>query len=171
MASSYRLKRGPVIALLLVVGVVGALLLGRGQLRPALDVYDPVVVPAAYAGTTYAVDGAVCLRASSAGASVSGVEDGGGTRIGLRPEGTPVTIAFPVAQDALAPLDGLDVAAGDSTCTRVLVTPDGQGEQRAQEVSLKVRYGPFGLLRTTMSVTPPVTLQVTGTGSDPRTAG
>jgi len=168
VASQYRLKRGPAVALLLLVGVVGALLLARGSVKPGVDVYAAVTVPAAYDGTTYAFDGLVCLRGSSVGASVRGVSGGRDTRIGLRPADAAVTVAFPVAQDAVRPLDGADVPAGDQQCTRVLVSPHGQGEQRAGQVRVSFRYGPFGLLRTTARVTPPVTLQVTGRGQDPR---
>lgn len=171
MASEYRLKRGPVLVLLLVVGVVGALVLARSSVRPHIDVYGAVTVPAAYDGTTYAFDGLVCLRGSSVGATVRSTATQAGTRIGLRPDGAPPAVAFPVAADAVRPLDGTAIPAGDQTCTRVLVSPHGQGDRRAAPVSVSFRYGPFGLLRSTVRVTPPVTLQVTGTGTDPRTSG
>ena len=169
MASEYRLKRGPIIGLLLIVGVVGALFLARGSVRPRVDVYAAVTVPAAYAGTTYAFDALVCVHTSSVGATIDAVSAGGSTRLGLRPVGLPVTVAFPVAGDAVAPLAGAKVAAGDQRCTRLLVTAKGTGDQRADPVRLHFRYGPFGLLRRSETVTPPVTLQVTGTGTDPRT--
>ena len=51
----------------------------------------------------------------------------------------------------------------------MLVTARGQGEQHAEPVQVHLRYGPFGLLRSTVDVTPPVVLQVTGDGDDPRT--
>lgn len=168
MASQYRLKRGPVIALLVVVGVVGGLLLARGSVRPAVDVYGAVTVPAAYDGTTYAFDSLVCLRASSVGASVSGIDQAGRTRLGLRPQGQALTVAFPVQADAVRSAQGLDIAAGDQTCTRVLVTAHGQGDQRAEPLKVHLAYGPLHVLRSTVTVTPPVTLQVTGTGTDPR---
>lgn len=171
MASEYRLKRGPVLVLLAVVGVVGAFVLARGSVKPQVDVYGAITVPDAYEGTTYAFDGLVCLSASSVGASVRGDDQDGTTRIGLRPEGDAVTVAYPAPQDALAPLDGTSVPAGEQQCTRVLVTADAQGEVRADPVRVGFRYGPFGLLRSTTTVTPPVTLQVTGTGTDPRAAG
>ncbi len=169
MASEYRLKKGPVLGLLLVVGVVGALLLARNYVKPHVDVYAPVTVPAAYEGTTYAFDGLVCLRGSSSGATVSGTRDGRDTRLGLRPDGAPVTVAFPVAAGAVRPLAGAQVPAGEQRCARVVVTPHAQGDVRAQAVRVSFRYGPFGVLRSTATVVPPVTLQVTGTGTDPRT--
>jgi len=169
VASEYRLKRGPVVGLLLIVGVVGALLVARSSVRPQVDVYGAVTVPAAYDGTTYAFDSLVCVHASSVGATVDDVSAAGGTAVGLRPAGRPVTVAFPVAADAVTPLEGTRIAAGDQTCTRLLVTARGRGDQRAGRVRLHFTYGPFGLLRRSQTVTPPVTLQVTGTGTDPRT--
>ena len=170
--SDYRLKRGPVIVLLVLVGLFGTFFIGRSSTRPVLDVQAPVTVPQAYAGTPYAFDGLVCLRASSVAAEVTGVSGGTGgevvTQLLQRPPGSPVTVAFPLEGDAGAPLDGLRVASGDSTCLRVVVAADGQGDQRAREVEVSVAYGPLGLLRSTLSVTPPVLLQVTGTGRDPR---
>lgn len=169
MASEYRLKRGPVVGLLLVVGLVGALLVARGSTRPHVDVFQGLTLPAAYDGTTYAFDGLLCVRASSVGATVDGVSSGTGARLGLRPSGAPVTEAFPVAAGALSPLAGTRVAAGDQTCLRLLLTPHGSGDHRAAPVRLHFRYGPLGLLRSSVTVTPPITLQVTGTGTDPRT--
>lgn len=169
MASEYRLKRGPVIVVLAVVAVLGVLLIGRSSVKPQVDVYGAITVPDAYDGTTYAFDGLVCLRASSIGARIGGSADGGDTRIGLRPDGAPVTIAYPVRMGDIRPLSGTQVSAGDQQCTRVLVTPHGAGQRRAGAVRVSFRYGPFGLLRSTATVVPPVTLQVTGTGTDPRT--
>lgn len=169
MASEYRLKRGPIIGLLVIVGIVGALLVARSSVRPQVDLYSPVTVPAAYAGTTYGFDALVCVHASSIGATLDEVSASGSTRLGLRPPGTPVTVAFPVDPQAVVPAEGLEVAAGDQQCTRLLVTAQGQGDQRADPVRLHFTYGPFGLLRRTETVTPPVVLQVTGTGTDPRT--
>ncbi len=172
MSSTYRLKRGPTLALLLVVGLIGVVLIGRSSTRPTLYVLVPVAVPAAYAGTTYAFDGLVCLQAGSVGAEVVGVDastvDGVRTEIALRPPGAPPAVAFPVDPGASAPLEGLRIAAGDDPCARVLVTADGQGERAAGPVQVRFRYGPLGLFRTTATVTPPVVLQVTGTGTDPR---
>lgn len=169
MASQYRIKRGPVIGLLLIIGVVGGLLLARSSVRPKVEVYQGVSVPAAYDGTTYAFDGLVCVQASSIGATVDSVSSGSVTRLGLRPAADPVTVAFPVAAGAVLPLQGAKLAAGDQECTRLLLTARGMGDRRAEPIRLHFRYGPFGLLRSSITVTPPVTLQVTGTGTDPRT--
>ncbi len=158
------------IGLLLLVGLVGGLLVLRSSTRPAVDVYGAVTVAEAYQGTTYGFDGLVCLRASSIGASVSSVRSSGDTRIGRTPEGARVAVAYPVPPDALASLEGVQIAAGDQLCTRLTVTPQGLGEQRAAPVEVRFRYGPLGLLRAGRTVTPPVTLQVTGTGTDPRTS-
>ena len=172
MSSTYRLKRGPALSVLVVIGVVGALLIGRSSTRPTLYVLVPVTVPAAYAGTTYAFDGLVCLQAGSVGAEVSGVEastaQGVRTEIALRPPGAPPAVAFPVEAGASVPLEGLRIAGGDDQCARVLVTADGKGERAAGPVEVRFRYGPFGLFRAGSTVTPPVLLQVTGTGTDPR---
>ena len=174
MSSTYRLKRGPAVAVLVLVGVVGTLLIGRSSTRPTLYVLTPVTVPAAYAGTTYAFDGLVCLQAGSIGARVSGVDQstvaGVRTEIALRPPGAPPAVAFPVEAGASAPLEGLRIAGGDDQCARVLVTADGQGERAAGPVQVRFRYGPFGVFRASSTVTPPVLLQVTGTGTDPRSS-
>ena len=172
LLSGYRLKRGPALAVLLVVGLVGALLIGRSSTRPGLVVLTPVTVPAAYAGTTYAFDGLVCVQAGSIGARVSSVEGstaaGVRTEIALRPPGAPPAVAFPVPADASLPLQDLELPGGGEQCARVLVTADGQGERAAGPVEVRFRYGPFGLFRSGSTVTPPVVLQVTGTGTDPR---
>jgi len=169
--SRYRLRRGPVVGLVLIVGLVGAYVIARGSLRPQLEVLAPVTVPGAYEGTTYAFDGLVCLRAGGVPVEVTGVDqaDGGPVRTHLlrRPPGAP-TVAFPVAAGAGLPVAGLRVPAGREPCLRVLATADGQGDQRAGQVTLHARYGPFGLLRAALEVRPPVLLQVTGTGRDPR---
>lgn len=168
LLQQYRLRRGPVLALLVLVGVVGALLISRASVRPQVDVFGPVAVPAAYAGTTYAFDGVLCVRATSVGTTVSSSVPDGATRVGLRPEGTPPAIAYPVDDAAVRPLSGASVAAGDQVCTRLLVRPGTTGRAVAAPVRLSFRYGPFGLLRSSTTVTPPVTLDVTGTGQDPR---
>jgi hypothetical protein len=168
LLQQYRLRRGPVLVLLLLVGVAGALLISRSQVRPQVDVFGPVTVPAAYDGTTYAFDGVLCVRASSVGTQVTATGAGSATRVGLRPDGAPPAVAYPVDARAVQPLAGTTVAAGDQVCTRLLVTPHGQGDRAAEPVTLSFRYGPFGLLRSSTTVTPPVVLQVTGTGVDPR---
>jgi len=174
MASEYRLKRGPVLALLLLVGIVGALLIARSSTMPQVDTAGEVTVPAAYAGTTYAVDTLVCLQTRGLAATVTEVRDGGGpvtTLLRRRPADAAVAVAYPVAPDAGTTLQGVRIGAADEECVRVLATPSAQGDQRASAVTVRFRYGPFGILRSGVTVTPPVLLQVTGTGTDPRAAG
>lgn len=170
-----RLRRKTVLVVLLVVGVLGGLVIARGSLRPQATTTGPVTLPEAYAGTTYALDGMACLAARSVPVTVTGASDselqGVRTRAVLRPPSAPVTVAYPVPPDAGDPLVGARVAAGEERCFRVLVTASGTGERRAGPVEMRVRYGPFGLLRSTLRLTPPVTLQVTGTGADPRARG
>ncbi len=168
VASSYRLRRGPALGVLLLVAVVGAYVVLRGSLSPQVDLSAPVTVPEAYAGTTYALDGVVCLRGRSTGASVASVSSPGGTRLGLRPPGSALAVAFPVDPGAVDRLEGARVPSGDELCTRLLVTPSATGEVRAGPVEITLHYGPFGLLSRTRTVRPPVVLQVTGTGTDPR---
>lgn len=167
----YRIKRGPVVGLLVVVALVGSYLIGRASLRPSLELLAPVTVPEAYEGTTYAFDGLVCLTAGDVGVEVTGVQDGGGpveTQLRQAPEGAPVTVAFPLEGEPGASLEGLRIPAGEQACVRVLTTPTRQGEERATEVEVSFRYGPGGLLRSSVSARPPVLLQTTGTGTDPR---
>lgn len=166
--SQYRLKRGPVLVLLLVVGVVGAFLIARSTARPTLEALAPVTVPMAYEGTTYAFDGLVCLRAGAFGAQVTEATGADGTSLALRPEGAPLTVAFPVPGGASQDLVGLELDAGEERCVRVLATPSAQGEARGGPVQVRFSYGPLGVLRSGLTVTPPVVLQVTGTGTDPR---
>ncbi len=167
-----RFRRGPVLALLVVVGLVGAAFIARDSLRPRLEPNGSLRVPAAYAGTTYAVDGLACLVARSVPVEIVEVQDSttGGlrTRLRGRPPGSTVTVGFPVPPEAGDSLVGVRVAAGDERCFRVLLTPEQTGERRAGAVSVRVRYGPFGVLRTGLEITPPAVLDVTGTGTDPR---
>lgn len=170
--SDYRLKRGPALLVLGVVGLVGGVLILASQTRPAVDVLAPVTVDGAYEGTTYAFDGLVCVRAADrVGARVSGTQGSSGdvaTQVGLRPEGDPPAVLFPVDPSALAPLDGLRLAAGEEQCVRVLARGDAQGALEAGTVAVTFRYGPLELLRRTVQVDLPVVLEVTGTGPDPR---
>lgn len=169
--SQYRLKRGPVVALLLVIGVVGALAIARSSTRPQVQTLSLVTVPEAYAGTTYAVDGLVCLQATAVGARVTEVtgEDAPATvDLVQRPPGTPPAVAYPVAPDDGTPLEGLELGRGEERCVRVLGRSDAQGDQRAGPVEVRFAYGPLGLLRAGVTVTPQLLLQVRGTGADPR---
>ncbi len=160
---------------MLLIGVVGALVIARGSLRPQATTTAAVTVPEAFAGTTYAFDGMACLAAKSVPVTVTSASDselqGVRTRAAVRPPAAPVTVAYPAPPDAGDPLAGVRVAAGEERCFRVLVTASGTGERRAGPVEMRVTYGPFGLLRSTLRLTPPVTLQVTGTGTDPRARG
>lgn len=171
----YRLRRGPALALLVVVGVLGSVVIVAGQLRPSLDVYDPVVVTGAAVGTTYAVDDQLCLRAAEVAARVSDVRvadaPGLDVALGLPPDDRPPVIAFPVEPDAVRPLEDALAPTDALLCLRLLLTPEREGTLPAPQVSVAVRYGPFGLLRRTFDVRPPTTVQADRTGTDPRTAG
>jgi len=156
----------------LVVAVVsGVLVLALGA-RPSGDAPVPVGVPQAYAGTTYAFDGVVCVGSQVAASTITGyqVEQADGSRTAfVRPPRGPITLGFPVDPDAGSSVDGYDVPAGEQGCTlRLLVTPEREGAVEAGTLRVRLRYGPFGLLRKTVSVTPDVTLQVVGSGADPR---
>ena len=168
-------SRRKLLLVVLLIGVVGALVIARGALRPQASTTAAVTVPEAYAGTTYAFDGMACLAAKSVPVTVTGASDselqGVRTRAVARPPDAPVTVAYPAPADAGDPLVGVRVAAGEERCFRVLVTAAVTGEKRAGPVEMRVSYGPFGLLRSTLRLTPPVTLQVTGTGTDPRARG
>ena len=167
LLAGYRLRRGPALVLLIAVGVIGSLLILRSQLRPALDVYNPVTVDQAAAGTTYAVDDQLCLRGAQVGATVRSV-DVGGVVTGLQVAGARPVIAFPVDPEDGEDLVGARVPARDDLCVRLLVSGEEQGSFRAPEVSISLRYGPLGLFRRTFDVTPPTTLVVDRTGRDPR---
>ena len=77
-------------------------------------------------------------------------------------------MAFPVPDGASRDLVGLQLDAGEEQCVRVLTTATAQGEVRGAPVEVRFSYGPLGVLRSGLTVTPPVVLQVTGTGTDPR---
>ena len=157
------------LAVLLVVGVVGALLIGRSSTRPTLDVLDARRrCPAAYAGTAYAFDGLVCLRAGSIGARVSGVdrEHGGGvrTQIGLRPPGRAAGGGVPGRGGGdRRRWRACGSPAGDAVRPGARRPRDGPGRAAPPgRCTVRFRYGPFGVFRTRATVTPPVVLQVTG---------
>lgn len=167
LLGGYRLRRGPALVLLVLVGVVGSLLILRSQLRPSLDVYNPVTVDQAAVGTTYAVDDQLCLRGAQVGATVRDVEPAGIVTGIQAAEGRPV-IAFPVDPADGTELVGARVPGRGELCLRLLLASEEQGTFRAPEVSVSVRYGPFGLFRRTFDVVPPTTLEVDRTGRDPR---
>lgn len=169
--SQYRLKRGPVLALLLLIGLVGAFVIARSSTRPQVEALPLVTVPEAHAGTTYAVDGLVCLKATAVGARVTEVEAEDATptvELVQRPQGAPPAIAYPVAPDGGSPLEGLELDRGEERCVRVLGRSDAQGDQRAGPLEVRFAYGPLGLLRAGVAVTPQLLLQVRNTGTDPR---
>ncbi|MCW2715660.1 MAG: hypothetical protein JWN88_2707 [Frankiales bacterium] len=170
-----RLRRVPRRRLLLgvlVIAVLGAVLVVALGARASARAVFPVGVEQAYAGTTYAFDGVVCVRSQVTGATVDRVtvrQAAGSTTRLVRPAGGPPTLGFPVDPAAGAAAKGYRVAAGAEDCgLRLLVTPDRTGALRAGALDLGLRYGPGGLLRRTITLEPPVTLDVTATGADPR---
>ena len=168
-----RVRRKPLLTGVLVVGVVGALLIFALGARPAASSGGRVGLERAYEGTTYAFDGLVCLGSPQVSAEVLSVEveqaPGGTTELVRPPEGARPTIGFPTEDDG-GDVAGYRVPAGEDDCTlRVLLTPDAQGRVEAGTLRVRMAYGPFGLLRRTAQVTPEVSVDVTGTGSDPRT--
>jgi len=169
-----RWRRKPLLVGVLTIGVLGGFGIFALQARP--DASGTVVVPLeeAYVGTAYAFDGTLCLSSPRVTAQVLDVEirqaPGGTTQLLEPAPGTRPVIGFPVdAADAGAPVADYPVPAGEQDCTlRVLVTPTGTGTVRAGTVEVEMAYGPFGLLRRTATAVPQVTLDVTGTGTDPR---
>ena len=166
-----RLRRRSTVITLVVVGVVGAGVIYAGSARPDVDVFAPVAVTDAYAGTTYGFDGLVCLGAGAGTAELEEVvrtttPQGLVVELGPKPQGTAPAIGFPVAQ---GPAPGeLQVPAGGFECLRLTARPERTGSFAAPEVSVPVRYGPGGLLRRTVDVRLPIRLEVTSTGTDPR---
>lgn len=167
------MRRRPLLLGVLVIAVVG----GGGTFalgaRPGVELLNSVPVENSYVGTTYAFDGVVCVGSQVTTTVVTGVEvtqsDGSTTRVVRAPDGPP-TVGFPVDPAAGLPVDGFEIPAGEPDCgLRILVTPDRLGAVAAGEVRLSVKYGPGGLLRRTLTATPAVTLDATGTGEDPRT--
>jgi hypothetical protein len=170
-----RVRRTPLLVVVLVVGVVGAVLIFALQARPAASSPSMVGLERAYVGTTYAFDGAVCLGSRQVAAEVLSVEveqaPGTTTRLVRPPEGAAPTLGFPVEDATGGDPAGFRIPAGEDDCTlRLLVTPDRTGELRPGTVRVRLAYGPFGLLRRTAEVRPRVTLDVTGEGTDPRSA-
>jgi len=167
-------RRRPLLLGALVVAVVSGVVLFAVGARPSGDALAPVGLEQAHVGTTYAFDGVVCLGSQVTASTVDGVtveQAPGGTTALVRPPRGPLTIGFPVDPDAGGSAAGYELAAGAQDCTlRVLVTPDERGTVEAGTLQVRLRYGPFGLLRRTVSVRPEVVLQVTATGPDPRAA-
>lgn len=169
-----RVRRRPLLLGVLVVAVVSGVLVFAVTARPVADVLSPVTVEQAHVGTTYAFDGVVCLGSQAAGSTVDRVtveQAPGGTTELVRPPQGSLTVGFPVDRAAGEPAEGYDIPAGGQDCTlRVLLTPDELGRVEAGTLRVRLRYGPGRLLWRTVSVRPPVALDVTGTGPDPRTS-
>jgi hypothetical protein len=170
-----RFRRRTLLLGVLVVAVLSGLLVFALGARPTAELGGQVLAEPTYVGSTYAFDGVVCLGSQVAGSTVEGVEveqaEGTTTELVRGPDGAP-TLGFPVDPEAQEDLEGLEVPAGELDCTqRLLVTPDRQGRVEAGTVEVRLRYGPGGLLRRTVTVRPDVVLQVTGTGPDPRSQG
>ena len=173
-----RLRRVPRRRLLLGVlgiAILGAVLVVALGARASARATFPVGVEQAYAGTTYAFDGVICVQSQVTSATVDGVrirQAAGSTTRLVVPAGGPPTLGFPVDPAVGAPAKGYRIAAGAEDCgLRLLVTPDRTGMLRAGKVELTLGYGPGGLLRRTVALEPPLTLDVTQTGKDPRAGG
>ena len=168
-----RVRRRPLLLAVLGIGVVGGVLIFALQARPDAGPAVPVVLEQGYVGTTYAFDGTLCLDSPQVAAQVLSIEveqaEGSQTEVLRLPEGARVLLGFPVQEDVGVDPVGTTVAAGEQDCTfRVLVTPTAQGSVEAGTVRVELGYGPFGLLKRTAEVQPEVVLDVTGTGTDPR---
>lgn len=168
-----RVRRKPLLFGVLAVAVIGGLLVFVSSARPAVEVLNAVPLERGFVGTTYAFDGLVCVGSQVTSTTVTGVEieqaDGSTTKLVLPPADDRPTVGFPVDPDAGEPVDGYVVPAGEPDCGfRLLVTPDRTGDVQAGSVRLATTYGPGGVLRRTLEATTGITLEVTGTGTDPR---
>lgn len=139
--------------------------------RPGVEVLNAVPLERGYVGTTYAFDGLLCVGSQVTATRVTGAvaaSDGAEVSVVQPPAGSPPTVGFPV-RDGGSPAAGYQVPAGEPECgLRLLVTPTRTGTVTAGELELSLAYGPGGLLRRTVAVRPAVSLEVTGTGPDPR---
>ncbi len=118
----------------------------------------------------------VCLGSQVTGSRVEGVQvqqtSGTTTDLVRGPVEGPPTVGFPVDPEAQDEVDGLVLESGGLDCTpRLLVTPDEQGRLEVGTLEVSLSYGPGDLLRRTVRIRPEVTLQVDGTGPDPRVQG
>ena len=170
-----RFRRRPLLLGVLVVAVVSGVLLFALGARPTAELGGQVLAEPAYVGTTYAFDGVVCLGSQVARSTVEGVQveqaSGTTTELVRGPEGPP-TLGFPVDPEAQEEVEGLELPADGLDCTlRLLVTPDEEGQVEAGTLKVRLSYGPGGLLRRTATVRPDVTINVTGSGPDPRSEG
>jgi hypothetical protein len=166
-----RVRRRPLLIWVLLIGVVGAFVILALGARPSAEPSGVIGLERAYAGTTYAFDGAICLGSPQVAAEVRSVEveqAPGSTTELVRPPDGPPSVGFPVSQDG-EDVRGYRLPAGEDDCTlRVLVTPERQGRVEAGTLRISMSYGPFGLLRRTAEVRPELVLDVTGEGEDPR---
>lgn len=167
------MRRKPLLLGLLAMGVAGGLVIFALQTRPDAGGTDTVRLPDAYVGTDYAFDGTLCLDSPVVDAEVLSIvveqAPGSTTKVLVPSEDARVTLGFPVQDDSGEVPAGYAVPAGETDCTlRVLVTPLAQGTVEAGTVRVQLGYGPFGLLRRNAEVQPDVVLEVTGTGTDPR---
>lgn len=167
-----RVKRKTLLVGVAAIAVVGAVLVFALGARPAVEVLNAVPLERGYVDTTYAYDGLLCVGSQVTGTRVAGVQvqqaSGSTTRVVQSPSDQPPTVGFPVTDEGPA-AEGFRVPAGEPDCgLRLLVTPTRTGQTRAGVVELSLAYGPGGLLRRTVEVTPDITLDVTGTGPDPR---
>lgn len=170
-----RVRRGPLLVGVLVVAVVSGIAVFALGARPSVEVLNAVPVEAAYVGTTYAFDGLVCVGSQVTTTRVSGVEvepvEGVSTQVVRAPADEPPTVGFPVDAGSAEPVDGLEIPAGEPDCGfRVLVTPEQTGQAAVRDLRIRTTYGPGGLLRRTLEAAPQITLEVTGTGPDPRSS-
>lgn len=167
-----RVRRRPLLIGVAVVAVASGVAVFALGARPDVEVLNAVPLERGFVDTTYAYDGLVCVGSQVTGTRVSGVTagaaDGAEVQLVQPPAGSPPTVGFPV-RDGGSPAAGYQVPAGEPECgLRLLVRPTRTGTVTAGELELSLAYGPGGLLRRTVQVQPDVTLQVTGTGPDPR---
>lgn len=167
-----RVRRRPLLIGVAVVAVVSGVTVFALGARPDVVVLNAVPLDRGYVDTTYAYDGLVCVGSEVTSTRVAEVRvrqsEGARTELVLPPEGEPPTVGFPVEPGGPA-VAGWSVPAGEPDCgLRVLVTPTRTGPVRAGELEMSLAYGPGGVLRRTVEITPDVSLDVTGTGTDPR---
>jgi len=172
MAIRGRVRRRPLLIGVAVVAVASGVAVFALGARPDVEVLNAVPLERGFVSTTYAYDGLVCVGSQVTATRVTGAsataEDGADVSVVQPPAGSPPTVGFPV-RDGGSPAAGYEVPAGEPECgLRLLVTPTRTGSVSAGELELSLAYGPGGVLRRTVTVRPDVTLDVTGTGVDPR---
>ena len=156
----------------MVVAVLSGVTVVALGARPGVEVLNAVPLERGYVGTTYAFDGLLCVGSQVTSTRVTGVEGSGQQDAEVElvqppPDSAP-TVGFPVT-DRGSPAAGYEVPAGEPECgLRLLVTPFRTGSVTVETLRLSLAYGPGGLLRRTVEVSPSVTLDVTSEGTDPR---